>query len=142
VLQPSGGHRPRNTLLVTPKVRIPCRTAVENAKQKLDIITMHWMAEVYRQYDVTAYDVIDSSPQAGWNFLVIRSDEFLYPLDANPLIRLQLDLGTIFQRRTLPLTCLGYGRGGIVDKLSKYVHVGNLESQNFDRWCCCLHRSQ
>ena len=107
---------------------------MENGKQKLDIMAMHWMAEVYRVYDVTSYDVMDSSPQAGWNFLVIRSDEFLYPRDATPLHRVQLDLGTIFQRRTLPLTCLGYGRAGIVDKLSNYVHVGHMESQDFDRW--------
>ena len=95
---------------------------------------MHYMAEVYRNHDVTAYDIIDSSPQSGWNFLVIRSDEFVYPSGASPIDRLKINLDKIYTRRTLPLTCLGYGKAGIAQKLQNYVHGGMLETQDLDRW--------
>ena len=65
---------------------------------------MHWSTEVYNTHDVAAYDTIDSSPQQGWNFLVIRTDEFLYPRDTTPIGRLQIDLGHIYQRRTYERT--------------------------------------
>jgi hypothetical protein len=116
------------------RIRLPKLGTILNAKIKLDVLAMHYMAEVYRDHDVTAYDIIDSSPQGGWNFLVIRSDEFVYPRGASPLDRLKTNLGKIYTRRTLPLTCLGYGKAGIVQKLQNYVHGGMLETQDLDRW--------
>ena len=114
--------------------RIPGKHAVTNAKVKLDILAMHWMSHVYATHDVAAYDMIDSSPQGGWNFLVMRTDEFLYPRDCTALGRLQIDVHKIHQRRTLPITCLGYGKAGLVQKLQNYVHAGRLESQDLHRW--------
>jgi hypothetical protein len=114
-------------------IRIPTVGVIANAKIKLDIMAMHWLREVYRTHDVAADDTIDSSPQMGWNFLVVRTDEFLYPLGTTALGRLQIDLGRIYQRRTLTITCLGYGKAGLVQKLENYVHCGCLETQDLER---------
>jgi hypothetical protein len=113
--------------------RIPGRLALTRAKVKLDILAMHWMSHVYATHDIAAYDMIDSSPQGGWNFLVMRTDEFLYPRGCTALGRLQTDVHKIHQRRTLPITCLGYGKAGLVQKMQNYVHAGRLESQDLHR---------
>jgi hypothetical protein len=115
-------------------IRLPGTRTVRRGKQRMDIMAMHWVAQLYKEHDVTAYDIIDSSPQGGWNFLIIRTDEFLFPKDASPLARIQTNLASIFHRRTMPVTCLGYGRGGLVDKLANYVHCGHLETQDLERW--------
>ena len=123
------------------KVREPECSSLMNAKVKLDVMHMHWMAEVYKKYDVTAYDIIDSSPQFGWNYLVIRTDEFMYPRNASALDRLKISLDDIYTRRTLPLSCLGYGKAGIVQKLQNYIHAGLLETQDPDRWLGPKHQT-
>jgi hypothetical protein len=114
--------------------RLPTIKTVNQGKQKLDIMAMHWVAQLYKEHDVTAYDIIDSSPQGGYNFLIIRTDEFLFPIGASSLDRIKISLASIFHRRTMPVTCLGYGRGGLVDKLANYVHCGYLETQDLERW--------
>ena len=90
------------------EIRIPKAGAIRNAKQKLDVLAMHYMAWVYDNFNVLAYDIIDSSPQRGWNFLVTRTDEFCIPKTLTPKQRMALDLSDVYMQRTLPLSCLGY----------------------------------
>ena len=138
VLEPTALDQLRNDIK-SGKVRVPGKGALRTAKQKLDVVAMHWMVQQYASYDISAYDIIDSSPQNGWNFLVVRTDEFLFPKNASFWVRLTLDLGTIFQQRTLPLTCVGYGKGALHIKLGNYCHSGLLESQDLDKWLSNFH---
>ena len=113
------------------EIRIPKTAAIRNAKQKLDVLAMHYMAWVYNNFNMLAYDIIDSSPQRGWNFLVTRTDEFCIPKGLTPKQRMLLNLGDVYIRRTLPLSCLGY--------TSRYnvYHILYYGSLSMEYTICC-----
>ena len=94
---------------------------------------MHYMADIYEKFDVWAFDMIDSSPQKGWHFLVIRTDEFAFPKCLSHRARLAIVLDHVYMRRTAPLTCLGYGKAGLAEKVSNYAHAGCLETGRLAR---------
>ena len=120
--------------LASGDLTLPVSKTVKHARQKLDVLSMHWMARIYEAFDIWAYDVIDSSPQRGWNFLVVRTDEFAFPKGISDKARLAITLDHVYMRRTCPLTCLGYGRGGLADKIYNYTHGGCLDTQDLTRW--------
>jgi len=120
--------------LASGAISTPSPQIITRAKQNLDVVAMLYMAKIYEEFDVWAFDMIDSSPQRGWNFLVVRTDEFVFPKAMPDRARLAVDLATVYQRRTAPITCLGYGKAGLAEKLSNYAHAGCLETQNINRW--------
>lgn len=119
-------------------LRLPSRWTLDRAQKQLDICSLHFQRHLFARFDVICMHMLDASPQRGWNFLVARTDDFRMPKDLPHEDRLSLPLGSIMSRRTLPLTCLGYGSAGLAEKLACYIHMGRMEAGvagvQFDVW--------
>ena len=77
---------------------------------------------------------IDSSPQAGWNHLMIH--EVIMVHDEMELVKRGDPLGGFFwERRMLPVTCLGARDKGEVEITCKFMHSSAMESgPHFREW--------
>eukprot|EP00959_Pyramimonas_sp_CCMP1952_P061605 1287394-Pyramimonas_sp.AAC.1 len=81
------------------------------------------------------YLMPDSSPQGGWNFLVVRCDEFAFPANATATEILNTRLETVHKQKTLPVMVLGRGAASEVHKTCKIIHAGRCNSGKlFDKW--------
>ena len=77
---------------------------------------------------------LDASPQGGYDYLVCREElmerSIVHAVDrAHPL------RGFRWERRTLPIACIGLGRGSAVDKTCKLMWQASLEpGAKLDIW--------
>jgi len=113
------------------------RETIRRWRIKLDICTMLWQRHLLAtsrpsQGDTLRFLNWDSSPQGGYNYLIIVEDVFMRPLGRvgdNPVENLT------WVRRTMPITVIGQGKASVAGKLSKAVHSAKLESgQYFNEW--------
>ena len=90
-----------------------------------------WEREGFEEYDFWRYLGPDSSPQLGYNWLVLREDVFTfnkstYSLEAQAFA----DLNSVFLSKTLPLSVIGRGRGTLVAKAWKLSNLHKLASDS------------
>ena len=114
-----------------------CGETLRRWRVKLDCMTMLWhrrLLQLPHAGDCLRFLNIDSSPQGGYNFLIIVEDIIYRP----PLNVSEFDsplTNFTWHRRTKPAIVMGSGRAKVVDKTAKTVHSATLEAgDKLDLW--------
>ena len=75
----------------------------------------------------------DSSPQGGWNYLVIVGNTLAFEVDdALERIRLLVENQVHLEKRSMPSGVMGYGNATLTEKVLKTVHKIALETHQPD----------
>ena len=88
------------------------------SKLRLDIMSMRFQQQTFLRHTEVVYQLVDSSPQLGWNLLGVIEDAVRVPEECtvNLLRRVELDLNSHWRTQIEPLSSLGLGRSGAVKK--------------------------
>ena len=110
------------------EVRLPHRTTLTVAQQRLDLLAMHWRRFCFGEgVRMAASWQCDASEQFHYDYFCQRLDTILVPPDATPRGRLrQADLTSSFHRLMLPLSVLGVGETSLGQKVKRVIHAGKL----------------
>ena len=101
---------------------------------------MHYQRHLQKTHQVKSYLKADSSPQKGSNLLVSRVGDVRWLPGASPETLAGISLGSITERRALPLTCHGYGAADGPSKTLAVLHQLGLELGLFRDELRCNYR--
>ena len=100
------------------EVPLPCLGTLRVARQKLDFLSMVWQQKLFLRWDLLVYQLLDASPQLGYNFLVVLEDHVRVPKSCSYdlLRRCALDLNKHWGTILLAFSSLGFGHASTVKK--------------------------
>ena len=107
------------------KVPLPSLQTMKVARLRLDLLSMVWEQHLFLRFDLLIYQLVDSSPQLGYNFLVVLEDVVRIPqeLTRDLLRRAAFILNDNWVPIVQALSSLGLGKASAV---SKTVCTSNL----------------
>ena len=119
-------------------VPLPSLNTMKIARLKLDLLSMIWQQKLFVRFDYLIYSLIDSSPQLGYNFLVVIEDQVRVPWAATWDLakRMALILNEHWESVLQPFSSLGLGRASTLNKtiVTSNVLIMNAEKiADFDR---------
>ena len=103
--------------IASGSIRLPSRSVILRARQKLDILQMYWQRRVNAKHAFIGHLSIDASPQVKHNFLCMK-ERRVKITDALT----KGSAGASFEHRSLPVTALGHGRARLIDKAYNSTH--------------------
>ena len=104
---------------------VPSLNLLRAGRQRLDLLSMLFERRLFLRFEFWRYLIIDGSPIFGFSFEATREDRIAIPLStcSSLLGMLGLDLNACYETRLGVLTTTGYGKSGVVKKLSNLLHI-------------------
>ncbi len=94
------------------------------------MVMMLWERQLHSRFRFVRLLFVDSSPQFGHNFLCIREDRVSIPLAVTSVERSKFDINAHFETRVLPLSTLGLGQAGLVNKVLNVANIFLMETSS------------
>ena len=75
-----------------------------------------------KHFETWRYPQVDASEQAGWNFIITRSDDVDFPKGLSAVAKLKLldECQCGFRKRTMGMQVLGYACATLPHKIEKF----------------------
>jgi hypothetical protein len=108
--------------IASGSIRLPSRSVILRARQKLDILQMYWQRRVNSKHAFIRHLSIDASPQVRHNFLCMKERRVKITAALT-----RESAGASYEHRSLPVTSLGHGRARLIDKVYNSTHSIMLE---------------
>ena len=126
--------------LASGEIQIPQRSMLNVATVKLDVLYSVWQRDILQRSGGWRYLLADSSPIQGTSHFCLREDRVIWEGCPAHKDILQLPFEKLYQSRHLPLSTLGLGAAGEVNKGCNLCHAILLESGSWPM--LCKYRSQ
>jgi len=119
-------------------IPLPTASTLKMARLKLDMLSMIFQQKLFLRFDFLIYQLIDSSPQLGFNFLITVEDQIRIPWPATWDLarRAALDLNEHFVTLLQAFASLGLGKANTLVKTVTTTNtlISGVESvADFDR---------
>ena len=113
---------------------LPSIDILRQARVRLDMMHFIFEQQLWLKILYRRYIMIDSSPQLGFDFLIVREYRIRIPVaDAlDPLVRQRLNLNDCFEERICPVSVVGAGKANLVTKSVKAANIWLMESNSPD----------
>ena len=120
------------------ELTMPSLGTVRNARLHLDLMSMRFQQQLFMRYHDLVYQLLDSSPQLGYNILGVIEDTVRVPEECthNLLRRVELDLNLHWLSEIQPFSSHGLGKAGAVKKSVTTVNLMMMKvktSEQLDR---------
>ena len=136
ILEPGNEAETFEEEIASKTRRLPHRTSVDRAFLRSDLLLMLWRREhvLVDGKRIARFLTIDASPQGGFDYLIAH--EVLMIWDELEPVKLGFHLeGFEWEKRLMPVTCMGAKETNTTNKTCKLAHSGALESgYNFTPW--------
>lgn len=107
------------------KYHLPSVKMLRAARLRLDYMHMIFEQKLFLRCDARHYQLMDSSPQLGFNFLCTIVDTIYIPAAhaVNIHLRVAADLNDHWSSESAPLSSLGVGKSSLVKKSMNSLHL-------------------
>ena len=112
-------------------VQLPSIDIQREGRIRLDVISILWERHIFNSYYAWRYLSPDSSPQLGWQWLVLREDSFRFnkvDFSSEQDAFTRGNFNAALQSRTCTLSTFGRRRGSLVKKCTNINNIHKMES--------------
>ncbi len=110
---------------------LPSMDVMRDGRIRLDLLSLLWERTQIGRFYTWRYLNPDSSPQLGWQWLVVREDSFRFSKhdhESELAAFSQGQFDAAYRTRTCMLSVFGRGRGSLVQKASMINNIHKMES--------------
>jgi hypothetical protein len=115
-------------------VRVPNKDTLQKCEHRMNLLDILWQRELLDQFEFARHWQGDSSPQGGYNLLVVLEDRIRW---AKGRIVLELEfeeLGEKIEKHHRLVTALGYGTVDVKYKAGNVQHGAAVESGSIAKY--------
>jgi hypothetical protein len=122
------------TKLGNKEIPMPSISLLRDSRLRLDLLSVAFQEKWFSRWQTLHYELVDSSPQLGLNFLAVIEDVIRIPesCSLNIILRLQHDVGSNWQEELQCFSSLGVGRAGKVKKTMSCANLVLMSVANLD----------
>ncbi len=118
----------------TGEIRLPGRSALAKVECRLHVIDLWYQQSLHSKVAYRRHWCPDSSPQLGFNFLVVVEDRLPFPISSPHEFVAALDPQGALQTKHLTLVCVAHGRGSVLHKAYCLHHMLALECGSWEHF--------
>eukprot|EP00959_Pyramimonas_sp_CCMP1952_P101381 2120707-Pyramimonas_sp.AAC.1 len=110
---------------------------MREARVQFDFLSSGYLGSRQNDFANWIYLNPDSSPQLGWNWLVVREDKFSWPKDESLEATMASNFNSKVQSRTRRLSTIGRGHGAAIFKSVSLATLRRCECysiEGFDKF--------
>ncbi|CAK0828340.1 unnamed protein product, partial [Prorocentrum cordatum] len=111
---------------------LPTESTMREARVQLDLLSSGYARLRQKDYVNWIYLNPDSSPQLGWNWLVVREDKFSWPKDDSIDAIMASNFNSKMQSRTCRLSTIGRGHGAAIFKSVSLATLHKCECSSIE----------
>ena len=118
--------------LQSNEMPLPQQDVLRTARVRLDQCNLLFQRGINKTYNCLRYLMIDSSPQLGWNFLMVLEDRIMFRRseDTGYSFRAAVDINMYYERRTMLVSTLGHGHSVLVKKSINCANIYLMETDD------------
>jgi hypothetical protein len=112
------------------ELHLPSLDLLRASRMRMDYLSIMFQRQLFLRGTALVYQLVDSSPQLGFDILAVILDKIFIPhaQSLNIVLRLGLDLNANFSSQICPLSSVGSGNSSCIVKTQNTAHIPLLYS--------------
>ena len=107
---------------------LPSVALLRVARIRLDILGILFHQKQWLRTQSLEYDLVDSSPQLGYNILAVIEDTIIVPETHTLTAHMEISSALQLSSQMCPLSSLAFGKAGLLKKSQNHVNISLMQS--------------